>query len=302
MQRHPQTRRATDMETVAGLMSQMLTPEGIGQGLGFQPQPSDVIIAPYGKCGTTWLQQTVHGLRTRGDMDFDDISRVVPWIEPAADCGIDLEAEQKARPRAFKSHLGYDLVPKGCRYIVSLRDPRDAMVSLYHFFENWFFEAGSISLEEFAHQRYFRKGEANPEGGDYWSHFSSWWAQRDNPNVLLLAYENMKQDFAGTIDRIAGFLDIPLDEQLRELVLHQSSMEFMLTHKDRFDDLIMRQRSAELLGLPTDSDSAKVREGRVGAHKVALSDELIAEFDEIWAATIAADHGLASYRQALDLL
>ena len=34
---------------------------------------------------------------------------------------------------AFKSHLSYDLVPKGCRYIVSLRDPKDALVSAYRF-------------------------------------------------------------------------------------------------------------------------------------------------------------------------
>ena len=49
----------------------------------YRPRPSDIVISPYGKCGTTWLQQTFHTLRTGGDMDFDDISRVVPWIETA---------------------------------------------------------------------------------------------------------------------------------------------------------------------------------------------------------------------------
>ena len=32
-----------------------------------------VIITPFAKCGTTWLQQMVHSLRTGGDLDFDDI-------------------------------------------------------------------------------------------------------------------------------------------------------------------------------------------------------------------------------------
>src|SRR4051812_22006220 len=39
----------------------------------FRPRADDVIIAPFAKCGTTWLQQIFHCLRTGGDMDFDDI-------------------------------------------------------------------------------------------------------------------------------------------------------------------------------------------------------------------------------------
>jgi len=56
--------------------------ESIRRGLAYQPQLTDVFISPYAKCGTTWLRQIVHGLKTtRGDMDFDGISRVVPWLE-----------------------------------------------------------------------------------------------------------------------------------------------------------------------------------------------------------------------------
>ncbi|MCB1045552.1 MAG: sulfotransferase domain-containing protein, partial [Acidobacteria bacterium] len=64
--------------------------ESIRHGLTYQVQPSDLFISPYGKCGTTWLQQIVHSLRTRGDMEFDDISRVVPWLEMAHRLGLDL--------------------------------------------------------------------------------------------------------------------------------------------------------------------------------------------------------------------
>src|SRR6187549_3056244 len=76
----PATRPKTFEEFAARRVG-MGTAEGIQRALAFKPRPDDVIITPYGKCGTTWLQQVFHGLRTRGDMDFDDISRVVPWIE-----------------------------------------------------------------------------------------------------------------------------------------------------------------------------------------------------------------------------
>jgi hypothetical protein len=99
------------------------------RGGSFIPRADDVIISPFGKCGTTWLQQIFHTLRTGGDTDYDDISRVVPWIETSPGLGLDLDAEQKANPRGFKSHLDFEDVPGGGRYIVSFRDPCDAPVS-----------------------------------------------------------------------------------------------------------------------------------------------------------------------------
>src|SRR4051794_28496220 len=132
-------RRATTLAELQVKMARLVSEAGFAAGVNFVPRPSDVIIASYAKCGTTWLQQMVHSLRTGGDLDFDDISRVVPWIETAADLGIDLEGEQCGKPRVFKSHLSYEQVPAGAQYIVSIRDPRDALVSAYRFLEGWFF-------------------------------------------------------------------------------------------------------------------------------------------------------------------
>src|SRR6476620_10468462 len=144
-------RRATTLGELGERMAAFVSPEGYAAGLAFVPRPTDVVIAPFAKCGTTWLQQMVHSLRTGGDLDFDDVSRVVPWIETAQDLGLDLDAEQRGEPRAFKSHLSYDQVPADARYIVSIRDPRDALVSAYRFFEGWFFEPGSIDIETLGH-------------------------------------------------------------------------------------------------------------------------------------------------------
>src|SRR6476619_7657894 len=147
-------RRATTVAELQAKMDRLVSAAGFAAGLGFVARPSDVIIASYAKCGTTWLQQMVHSLRTGGDLDFDDISRVVPWIETAADLGLDLDAEQRAEPRAFKSHVSWTLVPKGGRYLVAVRDPRDALVSVHRFFEGWFFEPGSIDVETLGRARF----------------------------------------------------------------------------------------------------------------------------------------------------
>ena len=57
------------------------------------------------------MQQICHQLRTGGDMEFEEISQVVPWIELEHDQGQDLEAEQVAPPRCFKTHCWYDHCP-----------------------------------------------------------------------------------------------------------------------------------------------------------------------------------------------
>ena len=66
--------------------------------------------------------QICHGLRTGGSMDFDEISLVIPHIELAHDAGYtDLDKEQVAQPRMYKTHFWYDPTPKGARYIYVAR-------------------------------------------------------------------------------------------------------------------------------------------------------------------------------------
>ena len=67
-------RRPDTIDGFQAAMAQMLSEEGLRHAAAFKPRASDVIIAPYGKSGTTWTQQIVHTLRTGGDIDHDDIS------------------------------------------------------------------------------------------------------------------------------------------------------------------------------------------------------------------------------------
>lgn len=269
----------------------MFRPQEIGAAIqGFRPRPTDVVISPFGKCGTTWLQQIFHTLRTRGDMDFDDISRVVPWIETSVMLGLDLETPQRAEPRGFKSHLAWGPMPKGGRYIVSLRDPKDAFLSMYRFMEGWFFEPGTVSIEEFAEVRL----KAGPEGQDYWTHLVSWWEVRERPDVLLLSYEQMIAEPEAAIRKVAGFCGIALDDELLALTLERSSIGFMLAHKDRFDDAMMRRLSEVRCGIPAGSDTAKVRQGGSGGGR-DLPASVAALLDARWAQAVAPKLGFEDY-------
>ena len=283
-------KRATSVPEILAKFENFRTPEGEAHGLAYQPDSTDVFIVTPAKCGTTWMQQIVHGLRTRGSMDFDEITRVVPWIEMAKDMGIDIYAPQAAKPRAFKTHRNLNDLPRGGKYISVIRDPKDAMLSLYRFFEGWIFEKGSISLEEFALQFYI-----GTDGRGYWDHIHALWDRRNDPDVLPLCYENMKQDLSGAVETVADFMEIELDDELKDVVVKQSDFKFMNEHNHKFDDHIVRETRNAICNIPPDGTTSKVKNGNVGESKLHVSQEVLDTFDRIWQEEITATIGVMSY-------
>jgi len=274
-----QPSRPTTTDELSALFQKIFSEESETRGMAFRPRPTDVIIAPFTKCGTTWLQQIAHSLRTRGSMDFEEISAVVPWIELAYDLGIDLNADQDGEPRAYKSHLSWHDVPKGGRYIVSFRNPANAFISVYRFFEGFFFEPGTIDLDTFFQ---WRNPPAEMGKRGYWHHLTSWWKQRDKPNVLLMCYEDMLADLPGTVWRVAAFMNIPLDDELLNIVVRQASREFMLEHKEQFNEAPFRRLISQRAGLPVDGNAYKVTPGAHDDPKYQLTDAHKQALDEIW--------------------
>lgn len=283
-------KRATSIPEILSKFENFRTPEGESYGLAYQPHPTDVFVVTPAKCGTTWMQQIVHGLRTRGSMDFEEITQVVPWIEMAKDMGIDIYKPQRADPRAFKTHKNLNDVPKGGKYICVVRDPKDAMLSLYRFFEGWIFEKDSVPLDEFALQFYI-----GTDGRGYWDHIQALWAHRNDSNVLPLFYEQMKQDLPGAVERVAEFIELELDDELKDIVVRQSDFKFMNEHNHKFDDHLVRETRNAVCNIPPDGTTSKVKNGNVGESKLYISKEVMEKFDKVWQEEITTKIGVKSY-------
>lgn len=290
--------RPTTIEAMQAAIQKLGTEEGWQRGLAFRPRPTDVIISPFAKSGTTWLQQIFHGLRTRGSMDFEEITAVTPWIEMAHDIGWDLEADQAAEPRGYKSHLNWYDVPKGGRYVCSIRHPHTVLISFYRFFEGWWFEPGSINLDDFAREMFMN--DFHNRG--YWLHLVSWWEQHNNPDVLLLCYEEMLADLPGTVQKVANFIGIQLDKRLLDIVVRQSSRNFMLAHREKFGEHIIRAAAEKRAGLPPDGDSSKITPGSTGSARYVLSNTIHHELNNIWQEMVAAKFGFSDYEQLREAL
>src|ERR1700688_105697 len=109
----------------------------------YVPGPQDVFIATFPKSGTNWMMQIAHQLIYHGEAEFEHIHNVVPWpdsklIPPMRHYAIPLEdaldwQTAPERKRVIKTHFSWELLPysEEARYILVIRDPKDAFVSAY---------------------------------------------------------------------------------------------------------------------------------------------------------------------------
>ena len=131
--------------------------------------------------------------------------------------------EAQTHRRVMKSHLPADalVISPRAKYVYVARDGRDVAWSEHNHLSNMSdgFRAALNAVrpagtpEELpppadVHE-FYRGWLAGTHGMmDFWDHVRSWWAIRDAPNVYLLHYQNLKDDLAGRMADLAGFLGI----------------------------------------------------------------------------------------------
>lgn len=136
--------------------------------------------------------------------------------------GTIVEFINKARPRYMKSHLFAELLPdqvwtKNSKLIYVARNPKDVIISWYHFLCGYLGYKGSKErlLEAFLNDQ--------TPFTSFFDHILSYWTIKDRPNILFLTYEDMKSDLISVLKRIASFLGKQYSEdQYQELADHLS--------------------------------------------------------------------------------
>lgn len=217
----------------------------------YRPRPDDIIIATYPKCGTTWMQRIVGMLIFQSDAPFP-VQDSSPWPDfrvPPPGAMLEL-AESQTHRRFFKSHVPYDSLPiyEGVKFIHVARDGRDAAMSFYnhkiHYTDEVISDVNRNSMKdpkfgtpylrtEPDPTRHFHDwilGEADHIGDPacgFWYMENSYWGARNEPNVLLVHYADMKLDLGGEMRRVAEFLEIDVAENLWPELIEAASFESM---------------------------------------------------------------------------
>ena len=238
----------------------------------------DTWIVTYPKCGTTWTQQIVRLILNRGKEDGLTIEYAVPWVEALGEIpGIfkyQVDVDKMTSPRAFKSHFSYGMMPCGLpnatpgKYIYVIRNPRDVAVSYFHH------DRAIPFYPHYEWDEYFDKFmKGDVDFGNYFDHVLSWWAHKDDDNVLILTYEDMKKDLPSAVAKIAKFVGQDISQDLVDEIAHRTTFANMKRDSTANYEWINERRK------PTATEF--MRKGVVGDWKNYFSPEQIARLDAV---------------------
>lgn len=130
--------------------------------------------------------------------------------------------EKAARPRFIKTHLCAEMLPeqiwtKNPKIVYVARDPRDAIVSLFHF--PYTILNNTQTIDDLVER--FIKGQAM--FAPFFEHVLDFWEMRNSPNILFLTYEEMKRDLMSVLKKTMVFFEKSYsNEELLKLEDHLS--------------------------------------------------------------------------------
>ncbi|XP_063292307.1 sulfotransferase 2A1-like [Pelobates fuscus] len=198
----------------------------------FQVRDEDVFNVTFPKSGTHWMVEILSLIRNNGDptwcQNVPNWERM-PWLEVNRDPSMHVEEQS---PRYFCSHLPIQLFPRSffsskAKVIYTGRNPKDVLVSLYHFAISSFVLKTPHSFDDFFEDFI----QAKVPFGSWFDHIKGWMQMKDHDNFLFITFEELKKDHRGTIKKICKFLGKELSEEAIDLVVEHSSFKTMKENK-----------------------------------------------------------------------
>ncbi|XP_067914672.1 sulfotransferase 2B1-like [Heterodontus francisci] len=243
----------------------------------FQVRDDDVFIVTYPKSGTTWMQEILPLIYSNGDLtpvqSIPNWQRV-PWLEQINGKTL---LENRPSPRLITTHLPYHLMPKpfyssNAKVVYVARNPKDALVSSFHYHNMASFLEKPGTFEEFIHK--FLEGKVM--FGSWFEHIKSWWPLKDQDNFLFLTYEEMLQAMQGVLVKLGQFLGKQLSDNAIEAIVNQSKFNNMKQNK-------MSNYSFVPEELMDQKKSNFLRKGIAGDWKIHFTTAQTEHFNSVYA-------------------
>ncbi|XP_048443854.1 cytosolic sulfotransferase 5-like [Pyrus x bretschneideri] len=231
----------------------------------FRARDSDIFLATFPKCGTTWVKALMIAIKNRKDCDYSshplltkNPHDIVPYIELLVHQDNPVEyLDSMASPRLLASHIPHSSLPNSLldsdtRVVYIARNPKDVLVSFWAFSE-----------------KLRSKG--------YWE------ASLKNPNkVLFFKFEDLKADTEGCVKRLAEFIGYPFSSEEEKEGAVQEIIKFCSF--ENLSSLEVNKSGTYHVGPKTDekfSNDVFFRRGETGDSQKHLTPEMLERLDKI---------------------
>jgi hypothetical protein len=248
---------------------------GVKRGLGLHMPdrsllilPDDIFLVSFPKSGNTWIRFLLANLRfPEQPATWANIDRLIP--DPTGTTKRDFD--RMPRPRIIKSHECFD--PRYPRVVYIVRDPRDVVVSQYHYHRKIRKIADDSPIETFVTR--FLAGETCPHGS-WGQNVATWlYTSEGNPRFLFLRYEDLVADTARELAKVVHFLQLSAGpEQIAQAIERSSA--------DRMRQLEQSQTDKNGLMKGSRKDLSFVRAAGSGGWRSALPVAMVGRIEAAW--------------------
>jgi hypothetical protein len=234
----------------------------------FEIYDDDVFLVSFPKSGNTWTRFLIANLvHPEERVDFSNIDLLVPESENLTRN----EVARVSRPRIMKSHAYFD--PRYPKVIYIVRDPRDVVVSQFHFYRKRRRIGDDYSIEQFVTR--FVAGDTS-DYGSWGDNVATWLVTRQkSADFLLLRYEDLLAQTASELQRIAQFLRLETTPALISQAVERSSAKQMRK--------LESPESTAIVTKNTRQDIPFVRAAEAGGWMRTLSEKSLIELESAWA-------------------
>jgi hypothetical protein len=206
------------------------------------PRPGDLMLNCYPRSGLTWLAFLLAQLLKSDPRERLDLNSFEKYVPPASE----LASQPPTGPsQIVRCHSQY--APGWNKVVYLLRDPRDTLVSYWHF-EKLVSRDFNLPLADFL------------RSNDHWPcewdrHVAGWTQPGRQPNLVIVRYEELHTDPFAALQRVQKLAGTKWSPAQVEAAIEASRFEHMRAAEERISSVRATVEPPEHF----------VRRGRVGS-------------------------------------